>query len=96
MSSEEYWKGDPQLAVSFREAHEMRMEMRNQDAWWQGFYFHEAVAAALSHKGRFKYPKRPHELKSEQKSETAEEVKDRLKEMLNLHKAALERKYGGR
>lgn len=38
MPSSEFWDGDPRLVKAYREAHEMRAQMRNQEMWAQGIY----------------------------------------------------------
>jgi len=95
MTEEQYWRGDPYLAVSYRKAHELKTSAKNYDAWWQGFYIQEAVGAVLSPKGKFKYPKEPHELTvREEKKPNAKQEREKAKAYLDQIKAALEQKYG--
>ena len=42
---EDFWYGEPKLAVVFRKAHEMRNEMRNQELWMQGLYNYRAFSS---------------------------------------------------
>lgn len=96
MSSEEYWNRDPYLAESYREAYELKLRMKNQDAWWQGFYIHEAVAAAVASiaGNNFHYPKTPHDLTPQNKEEAAKQEREKAKAQLNLRMFALKEKYG--
>ena len=47
MTREEFWYGNPRLAVSYREAHELRNEMRNQEMWMQGLYNYRAFSSVI-------------------------------------------------
>lgn len=100
MSTEEYWEMDPWLTAYYREAYDLRTKMRNHDAWWQGFYIHEAVAAAIAPlvKGKFKYPRTPHELDipEEKNEEAALREREKAKAFFNLKLKALEQRYGKR
>lgn len=48
MSYDEFWHGDPYLAVYYREAHELKRDEENQKQWWNGLYTYIAVSTALS------------------------------------------------
>lgn len=80
MSNEEFWYGKPKLAKAYREAHEIRNEMHNQQLWMQGMYNYrafssvaESVVSGLSGgKGNkpSKYPENPFPItEREQKAE---------------------------
>jgi len=43
MPYELFWDGDPRLVKSYREAHEMKMQLRNQEMWVQGGYNLRAI-----------------------------------------------------
>ena len=43
MPTDEFWNGEPQLINVYREAHELEVQQRNQEMWWQGAYFHRAL-----------------------------------------------------
>lgn len=52
MSNEEFWFGEPRLAIAYREMHEIRNEIRNQELWLSGVYNYRAfssVAEALAY-----------------------------------------------
>ena len=44
MSEAQYWDGDCELVVSFREAEKLRQERFNTEAWLQGMYIYDAFA----------------------------------------------------
>lgn len=95
MTYEEYWHKTPYLAVSYRKAHDLSLEKKNAEAWWQGFYFYEAITSALSFKGKVQYPKKPHELKTNPEEDAKKERK-RIKDSLTSFKAQWDKKYGRR
>lgn len=47
MSAYEYWEGDPYIVKSYQKAHELKIEMRNQEMWLQGLYNYQATKSAL-------------------------------------------------
>lgn len=47
MSHEEFWEGDPWLAVYYREAYRVRRKEENYRDWLQGAYIYHAVSTAL-------------------------------------------------
>ena len=47
MTNEEFWNGDPRLARSYREAHEMRNIQKNQEMWVQGLYNFKAFRSVI-------------------------------------------------
>lgn len=48
MSHEQYWDDDPWLADIFRQAHNLKVEMRNQELWLQGLYIHNAFNVVIA------------------------------------------------
>lgn len=44
MTPDEYWHGDPELCVWYRQAHRLRLIQQNEDAWLHGLYTYEALA----------------------------------------------------
>lgn len=44
MTWQEYWDGEPEMAIAFRKMHQLKKEQKNRDAWLQGLYFYEALA----------------------------------------------------
>ena len=47
MTPEEFWHGEPRLAVAYRESFEIRREMQFAREWRLGIYMMRAVAACL-------------------------------------------------
>lgn len=43
MPYELFWNGDPNLVKTYREAHELRNQQKNQEMWIQGIYFLRGV-----------------------------------------------------
>lgn len=57
MSAEEFWHGEPRLAVSYREAEKLKREIRYMAEWRAGYYVYRAVAANLNKEAE--YPSEP-------------------------------------
>lgn len=45
MSYDDFWHGDPCMVTAYREAQEIRNEMRNQELWLQGAYIYKVLEA---------------------------------------------------
>ena len=43
MTSDEFWHGNPRLAESYREANELKKEIKDYELWKQGMYIYEAL-----------------------------------------------------
>ena len=43
MTEAQYWDGDPLLPKYYREAENLRMERKNEEAWLQGMYVYDAI-----------------------------------------------------
>lgn len=84
MTYELYWEGDPQLAVAYRKADKLKRQRTNEDQWWQGLYFYNALCCVapifrdFAKKGTkaYPYPEAPHAIDRKQR-EIAEENKER-------------------
>ena len=46
MNSEEFWHGNPRLTKSYREAYELKQEIKDYELWKQGMYVYEAILDA--------------------------------------------------
>lgn len=46
MSSEEFWHGELRLAQSYREAYQLKQEIKDYELWRQGMYIYEAILDA--------------------------------------------------
>ena len=86
MSAEEYWHGDPELAVGYRQAWKMRMQSAYLAEWRQGRYVLEALGAVLAKDHQ--YPEEP--LFSVESPEEAEARRSE-KGMLRIKEAFLAR-----
>ena len=47
MTVDEFWNGDPWLAIWYRRAYRERRNEENRRDWIQGMYFYNAVSVAL-------------------------------------------------
>lgn len=91
MSYNEFWNGDPELVIAYREADRIKRENNNFNLWLQGKYFYEAICCAspLFHdfaKGELKpvpFLKHPFPLSEKEAMEYREtEQKERMEKML--------------
>lgn len=57
MPLEQFWDGDPKIAICYRKAEEHRLRSRERELWRQGLYLQCAIASAFSESVR--YPDRP-------------------------------------
>ena len=92
---DEFWYGEPRLTEVYREAHDMKMEIVNQQLWLQGLYntsaFASVIANAFSKGGsKQEYLKRPIELKP--KKMTPEEARQKVVDQLNAWKEAWDKR----
>lgn len=46
MSSEEFWHGELRLTESYREAYQLKQEIKDYELWRQGMYVYEAILDA--------------------------------------------------
>jgi hypothetical protein len=76
---DEYWHGDPTQLQYYIKAHELRNEQRNEEMWWQGLYFHDAVSVVLANafKKPGQRPEKYHEKPIRIKPLTEEEKKQK-------------------
>lgn len=90
MSSDEFWYGEPRLAKVYREAHELRNQIRNQELWMQGLYNYRAFSSVIEGlaygftggKGNkpSKYPEQPFALSEQERKVELERNKKRTLE----------------
>ena len=101
MTSEEFWHGDPLLAVAYRRMHLLQQDEANQKAWWQGYYNFVAVSTALQNRFRAKgkkavpYIKEPLPIREKtelEKEREAIETRENFVGFLNKMKADYDRK----
>lgn len=88
MSYDEYWYGDPNLVISYFEAHKYRQKAINERLWLQGLYFGHAVASVLNGR-KSKYPEKPLDIYPktiEEKRAEAEEQRKKVIDFFNSYK----------
>lgn len=86
MTYEQFWYGDPWLAKYYRQAHELKVERKNQELWLQGLYVYEAICDvapilhAMAKKGTKArpYPEQPYAITEKQRRREAEEKERRV------------------
>jgi len=54
MSYDQFWRGDPELVISYRKADELRQKRSNEEAWLNGLYVYDALAATVYNMNRKK------------------------------------------
>lgn len=92
MTYEQFWYGDPYLAVYYRKAHELRIEQRNQELWLQGLYNYNAMQVAIGNafsKQKQKYINKPIPLFKPSEEERQRQIAEnnrKLVEQLNRFK----------
>jgi hypothetical protein len=92
MSYDDFWYGDVNKAVCYREAEQLRIKRYNQEAWLQGMYVYEAICDAspifnpYAKRGTkpHKYPTEPFPITKE---EVAERANKRRMARYEAHKA---------
>ena len=98
MTSEEFWNEPPRLAEAYREAHKLKTELINQDAWIYGMYVYDAVSVAIANAfgkqgaKKEKYLEKPLEIRAT--PQTSEEAKQKVINQLDAWKEAFEARKG--
>lgn len=97
MTYEQYFYGNPYLAVYYREAYKLKNDQMNEMMWWNGYYTYIAFATALSnmhfdgkkHKINeyMKEPLRIRPLTEEEQEAENEKVRNKVVAQLNMLKA---------
>lgn len=97
MTPEQYWNGDPYLAVAYRKLHKLRVQQRNEELWLQGLYNLDALSVALNNafsKKKAKYMERPLQIfpkTEEEKKREIEETRRKFVARLDALKQAFEK-----
>lgn len=61
MTYDQFWNDDVELVKFYREAFQLKQQLKEQDLWLQGVYFCEAIGACFSDKkNKVTYPEKPH------------------------------------
>lgn len=100
MTDEQYWRGDPYLAVAYRDAQAIEEDNTNFNLWLQGKYVYEAMCTTLHNAFRkageeiMHYPQEPYRLKPlTEEEQRAEDEKEIQKIIDNLN--AMQRSLNG-
>lgn len=97
MTPEQYWNGDPYLAVAYRKLHKLRVQQRNEELWLQGLYNLDALSVALNNafsKKKAKYMERPLQIfpkTEDEKKREIEETRRKFVARLDALKQAFEK-----
>jgi hypothetical protein len=62
MTYEQFWLGDPSLAIAYRRADEIRKRRTNEELWLSGVYMAEAIMSTVGNvfsKSKYEYPSEP-------------------------------------
>ena len=101
MSTDEFWKQDPELFWAYRFSYLERIrrekEVFNERAWLQGAYFYEAISVALSQAFGSKtamYRDRPYNLYGKEQTTTPKQ--NILEERLKARAKKIEKLLGGK
>lgn len=66
VSADEFWNGDYTLLKYYAEKHRIAVEQQNEQSWWQGLYFYQAISVALDQAfnkhSTAMYPDKPYRL----------------------------------
>lgn len=102
MTYDQYWEGDPYMAVAYRKAYRLRRESENESLWLQGLYVFDAFSAVLENAfakrgaARQTYLERPIDLfpltEQEKKLREAQEREKMQKAMENMISKQRQRK----
>lgn len=105
MSYEQFWDMDCTLVKAYRQAYEMKQEVRNYHLWLQGLYIYDALCAVAPYQKSFSklkkpldYPKQPYELNTQKDDKEKADTKQKNQQNKNLARmsafaAAWNRKY---
>ena len=95
MTEKQYWEGDPQLAVAYREAYRLQRKLQNEQAWLQGLYMYDAFAVVLanafSKRGskKLNYFDKPLDIFPLTEEERAQKVEEENRKMQEAMKAIM-------
>lgn len=103
MTADEYWNGDPYLAVMYQKRQELINAQKNSDAWWQGFYVYDAISTTVHNILRKRgqkmqtYPQKPYDLSPKSKEvdrRKAEAERKKAVDYFNDLQTRMKKKYG--
>lgn len=85
MTYDQYWYGDPWMARAFAQAYLLKRKVDNENAWIQGAYFSNALAATLTtafSKKRKDYVKQPLDFFPKTEAELEEEKRQKRRKLV--------------
>lgn len=102
MSYYEYWYGVPYLVEAYRKSHKLYIQRKNEEMWWQGIYFKNALESVLG--GMFakkgskapKYPEKPYDMfpkTDREKQKEAEKEREKAIASFMSLQSAMQRKF---
>lgn len=100
MTAEQFWNGDPYLAVAYRKLHKLRIQQQNEILWLQGLYNLDALTVSLNNafsKKKIKYLEQPMQIfpkTEDEKKREIEETRKKLAARLDAWKKAFDKQNG--
>lgn len=100
MTAEQFWNGDPYLAVAYRKLHKLRIQQQNEILWLQGLYNLDALTVSLNNafsKKKIKYLEQPMQIfpkTEDEKKREIEETRKKLVARLDAWKQAFDKAQG--
>ena len=103
MTYELFWEAEPEVAVAFRRADEIKRKRLNQELWLNGLYMREALASTVGNmfsKGmKHEYPAEPlalTEAEQQERREREQKAKmERIKASFTARALSVNAKMGG-
>lgn len=84
MSYDEFWYGEPERVVAYREANIIKSKKKNQEMWINGMYMISAIQKALDAKGKAKYPEKPFDIFPKTEAEKKEEAEKQRRKVIEF------------
>ena len=85
MTYEQFWFGDPNMVVAYREAHLLKRKMRNEELWINGLYNYNGFGAVVSTafgKHREEYVKKPFDIFPKTETEKQLEIREERRKLI--------------
>lgn len=102
MTYDLYWNDRPELAKSYRKAHELKAKENNLNMWLQGAYFREAILSTVGNmfsKSKYEYISEPFALTKKEAKERDDKKRkakfERMKRQMELQANAINKKFKG-
>lgn len=103
MTYEQFWDGEPDIAIAYRKADAIRRSRKNQELWLEGIYMVNALTATVGNmfsKGqKHQYPAEPLAITLEEQEERRQREQkarmERIKAAVTARALTLNAKLGG-